>query len=412
MVGQASVPARLRRPGRLRHQNSNPFTGSEYSCSQPPGRPLRRVERSQNMLIELAIATVKALLIILLILPLAGILGWVERKGSALIQDRIGANRASIFGFAGLGLINTMMADPLKFLTKEDVIPAGVDRLLHTLAPCISLFPALVAFAAVPFGDVLHIGDRAINLQAVSLNVGVLYVLAMMSLGVYGVTLGGWASNNRFSLLGGIRGSAQMISYELAMGLAIVAMVMTYGTLDLQEMVRAQGRHIGGWLPAWGILYQPLAFVLFLIAGFAESKRNPFDMPEGESELVSGYFTEYSGMKYLMFFMTDFVDVAVIAALMATMFFGGWQVPYLMADGLHLPWGTMIALPHLVVVLVQFVAYLVKVFLLCWFQILIRWAMPRYRYDQVMRLGWKGLLPVALANVMVTAMVILWVAGA
>lgn len=364
------------------------------------------------MLIDLLIATAKALVIILLALPLAGILGWVERKGSALIQDRIGANRASIFGFAGLGLVNTMMADPLKFLTKEDVIPSGVDRLLHTLAPCISLFPALVAFAAVPFGDVLHIGERAINLQAVSLNVGVLYVLALMSLGVYGVTLGGWASNNRFSLLGGIRGSAQMISYELAMGLAIVSIVMTYGTLDLQEMVRAQGHHLGGWLPAWGILYQPLAFVLFLIAGFAESKRNPFDMPEGESELVCGYFTEYSGMKYLMFFMTDFVDVAVIAALMATMFFGGWQVPYLMADGLHLPWGTMIALPHLVVVLAQFAAYLVKVFLLCWFQILIRWAMPRYRYDQVMRLGWKGLLPVALANVMVTAMVILWVAGA
>jgi NADH-quinone oxidoreductase subunit H len=265
----------------------------------------------------------------------------------------------------------------------------------------------------VPFGDVLHIGDRAINLQAVSLNVGILYVLAMMSLGVYGVTLGGWASNNRFSLLGGIRGSAQMISYELPMGLAIVAMVMTYGTLDLQEMVRAQGHQLfGGWLPGWGILYQPLAFLLFLVAGIAESKRNPFDLPEGESELIAGYFTEYSGIKYLMFFMTDFVDVAVIAALMATMFFGGWQVPFVLADGIHLPWGTLIPLPHLAVVLAQFISYTVKVFLLCWFQILIRWAMPRYRYDQVMRLGWKFLLPIALVNVLITAVIILAMVGA
>ncbi len=365
------------------------------------------------MLIALAIATIKALIVIFLVLNLAGILGWVERKGSALIQDRIGANRASVplIG-AGFGLVNTMMADPLKFLTKEDVIPAGVDRLLHTLGPCISLFPALVAFAAIPFGDTLYVGEYAINLQAVSLNVGVLYVLAMMSLGVYGVTIGGWASNNRFSLLGGIRGSAQMISYELAMGLAIVSVVMTYGTLDLQTMVRAQGDHFGGWIPAWGIFYQPIAFVLFLIAGIAESKRNPFDMPEGESELVSGYFTEYSGIKYLMFFMTDFVDVAIIAALMATMFFGGWQVPFLMADGLHLPLLGVIALPHLVVVLAQVGAYLVKVFLLCWLQILIRWAMPRYRYDQVMSLGWKGLLPIALANVMLTAVVVLAWTGA
>jgi len=363
------------------------------------------------MLIELVIVTIKVLIVLFMVLNLAGILGWVERKGSALIQDRIGANRASVFGFAGFGLVNTMMADPLKFITKEDVIPAGVDRLLHTLAPCISLFPALVAFAAVPFGDALQIGERVINLQAVDLNVGILYVLAMMSLGVYGVTIGGWASNNRFALLGGIRGSAQMISYELAMGLAIVAVVMTYGTLDLQTMVRAQGHHVGGWLPAWGIFYQPLACLLFLIAGIAESKRNPFDLPEGESELVSGYFTEYSGIKYLMFFMTDFVDVAVIAALMATMFFGGWQIPFLMADGIHLPWGTVIALPHILVVLAQVGAYTVKVFLLCWFQILIRWSMPRYRYDQLMYLGWKVLLPVALVNVLVTAAVVLAGAG-
>ena len=202
----------------------------------------------------------------------------------------------------------------------------------------------------IPFGDVLVVGDRVINLQVAPLDVGVLYVLAMVSLGVYGVVLGGWASNNRWSLLGGIRGSAQMISYELAMGLAIVAMILTYGTLDLQAMARAQGELLFGWLPAWGILYQPVAFLIFLCAGIAESKRVPFDLPECESELISGYFTEYSGVKYLMFFMTDFVEVIIVSGLVTTLFFGGWQVPYLIRDGFHSPWGASIALPCLLVV--------------------------------------------------------------
>jgi NADH-quinone oxidoreductase subunit H len=363
------------------------------------------------MLIETGIAAIKALLIIFMILNLAGILGWVERKGSALIQDRIGANRASIFGVALAGLVNTMMADPLKFLTKEDIIPANADRLLHTIAPCVGLFAIMVAFAAVPFGDVLVVGDRIVNLQAVQLNVGILYVSAMVALSVYGVVLGGWASNDRFSLLGGIRGSAQMISYEIGMGLSLVAAVMTFGTLDLQEMARAQGHLIGGWLPAWGILYQPLGFLIFLCAGIAESKRVPFDLPEGESELVSGYFTEYSGVKYLMFFMTDFVEVIVVSGLVTTMFFGAWQVPFLARDGFHFPGGATILLPQIVVALTQMVAFMVKVFIFCWFQILIRWSLPRLRYDQLMRFGWKAMLPVALLNVLVTAVVILAAQG-
>jgi NADH-quinone oxidoreductase subunit H len=361
--------------------------------------------------IEVAIAAIKALVVILMLLGLAGVLGWVERKGSALIQDRVGANRAAVFGVAAAGLVNTMMADPLKFLTKEDILPARADRLLHTLAPCVSLFPVLVAFAAVPFGDVVTIGGRSIVLQAVNLNVGLLYVLAMLSLGVYGVVLGGWASNDRFSLLGGIRGSAQMISYEIGMGLSIIAMVMTFGTLDLQEMARAQGHLIGGWLPAWGILYQPLAFLIFLCAGIAESKRAPFDLPEGESELVSGYFTEYSGIKYLMFFMTDFAEVAVVAGLVSTMFFGGWQVPYLLRDGFHFPGGGTLLLPQLLVVVLQVASFMVKVLFFCWVQILIRWTLPRLRYDQLMGFGWKGLLPLSLANVLATAVIALAVGG-
>lgn len=360
------------------------------------------------MALEIGIAAIKALVVLLMVLQLAGVLGWIERKGSALIQDRIGANRAAVFGFAGAGLVNTLMADPLKFITKEDVVPAGADRLLHLLAPCVNLFPALVAFAVIPFGDVLRVGDLEINLQVAPLDVGVLYVLAAASLGVYGVVLGGWASNDRWSLLGGIRGSAQMISYELAMGLAIVAMIMTYGSLDLQTMARAQTGTLASWLPlpAWGIFYQPVAFLIFLCAGIAESKRVPFDLPEAESELVSGYFTEYSGVKHLMFFMTDFVEVIVVSGLVATLFFGGWQVPGLARDGFHIGASTVL-LPQVVVALLQVVSFTLKVVFFCWFQIMIRWTVPRFRYDQLMRLGWKGLLPVALANVVVTAAVLL-----
>ncbi len=359
------------------------------------------------MLVDIAITAIKVLVVIGLVMPMAGLLGWIERKGSALIHDRIGANRASIYGFAGAGLVNTLMADPLKFATKEDIIPRGADRFLHTLAPCINLFPVLVAFAVLPFGDVLLVGDREINLQVAPLGIGIMYVLAMMSLGVYGVVLGGWASNNRWSLLGGIRGTAQMISYELPMGLAVVAMILTYGTLDLQGMARAQGELLWGWLPAWGILYQPVAFIIFFIAGLAESKRIPFDLPESESELISGYFTEYSGIKHLMFFMTDFVEVVIISGLIATLFFGGWQVPYLTPNGFAFPWGSSIDLPNLAIVVIQMATFILKIIFFCWLQIMVRWTVPRFRYDQLMHLGWLGLLPIGFVNIMATALIIL-----
>jgi NADH-quinone oxidoreductase subunit H len=372
------------------------------------------------MIVDVAIVAVKAFLVLFMVLNLAGVLGWVERKGSALIQDRIGANRASVFGFAGMGLVNTLIADPLKFLTKEDFIPPAGDKLLHTLAPCMALFPALVTFAVIPFGDVLNIGERAINLQVANLNIGILYVFAMGSLGVYGIVIGAWASNNKFSLLGGVRGSAQMISYEVAMGLSVMGILMVYGTLELQEIARDQGtlirellpqwlsfmRPIIGWLPAWGIFLQPLAFLLFFTAAVAETKRIPFDLPEGESELVAGYHVEYSGGKFLMFFAGEFAEIVTAAGLITTLFFGGWQVPYLMRDGFHFPWGATWLLPHLTVVVLQLVAFTVKVIFFCWLQILLRWSVPRFRYDQVMRLGWKMMLPAALLNVAVTAIVI------
>jgi NADH-quinone oxidoreductase subunit H len=372
------------------------------------------------MIVDLAIIAAKASLVVFMVLNLAGVLGWIERKGSALIQDRIGANRASIFGFAGLGLVNTLIADPVKFLTKEDFIPPAGDKWLHTLAPCMALFPALVTFAVIPFGDVLTLGDRVINLQVANLNIGILYVLAMGSLGVYGIVIGAWASNNKFSLLGGVRGAAQMISYEIAMGLSVMGVLMVYGSLDLQEIARGQGTLIRdllpqwlgflhplvGWLPAWGIFLQPLAFLLFFTAAVAETKRIPFDLPEGESELVAGYHVEYSGGKFLMFFAGEFAEVVIAAALVVTLFFGGWQVPYLVRDGFYFPWGGQWLLPHLAVVFLQVGAFTVKVIFFCWLQILLRWSVPRFRYDQVMRLGWKMLLPAALVNVMVTAIVI------
>jgi NADH-quinone oxidoreductase subunit H len=364
--------------------------------------------------VELLIGAIKALVILVLVLNLTGALLWFERKGAALIQDRIGANRAAIFGVGrklglpNLGFVNTLLADPIKLFTKEDFVPDGADRFVHDLAPFLALFPVLVTFAVVPFGDALKIGSRSINLQAADLNVGALYILAVLGVGVYGVALGGWASNNRWALLGGIRASAQMISYEIAMGLAIIAVVITYGTLDLQVICRAQGGVWFGWLPRWGILLQPVSFLLLFISGMAESKRVPFDLPEGESELVAGYFTEYSGGKQAVFMMTDFAEVVLVATLVTLFFFGGWQVPWLYADGFHFPGlhGAFPHLPNLVVTILQVLAFWIKVVFFCCVQILIRWTLPRLRYDQLMHFGWKALVPLGMLNLLATAFVV------
>src|SRR6266566_7438619 len=224
-------------------------------------------------------------------LNLAGFHTWVERKQSALIQDRIGANRADIFGFRMLGMFHGV-ADVVKMFTKEDIVPANADKVLHNLAPFFSVFFALMTFAGIPFGDRLIIGDRVIELQVAHIDAALLFIFAMLSLGVYGVILAGFASRNNYAILGGLRATAQMISYEIALGIAILGVIMVYGTLDLAELVRAQGRMVGGWLPLWGIVTQPVAFVIFVTAALAETKRVPFDLPEGESEII-GYFVEY-----------------------------------------------------------------------------------------------------------------------
>src|SRR5207245_3791898 len=289
---------------------------------------------------DLGIAFGRVAFVMLFVLNLGGLLTWVERKQSAIMQDRIGANRASILGLRLLGLFHPL-ADAIKMLTKEDFRPARADRFLFGLAPFVSVFCALVAFAAIPFGDVLRAAGREVPLQAVTLNVGGLYVFAMLSLGVYGVMMAGWSSANNFALLGGQRAAALMITAEIAIGASIMGVVMWYGSLSLQEIARAQGGLLFGWIPKWGILTQPLPFILFLTAGIAATKRIPFDMPEGEAEII-GYFDAYSGLKFGMFAMADFLETVVIAGLTTSLFLGGWQVPYLYESGLRFPWGCTI----------------------------------------------------------------------
>lgn len=352
----------------------------------------------------LLIKLVLAAIVFFAVLNFAGFHTWVERKQSALIQDRIGANRADIFGFRLLGLFHGI-ADAVKMFTKEDIIPAGADRTLHTLAPLFSVFFALVAFAAIPFGDRLIVGDRVIELQVAKIDAALLYIFAMLSLGVYGVILAGFASRNNYAILGGLRATAQMISYEIALGIAVVGVIMVYGTMDLAELVRRQGHLIGGWIPSWGIVAQPVAFFVFLTAALAETKRLPFDLPEGESEII-GYFVEYSGMKFGMFLLTDFVETIMVACLATTLFFGGWQVPFLQPDGFHFPWGSEILVANWVYALLGVASFSIKVVVFCWVFMQLRWTLPRFRYDQLMKLGWKGLFPIAVVNVAVTAVVL------
>ncbi len=355
---------------------------------------------------ELIATLLKILFFILIfVFNTAALLTWVERKQSALMQDRVGANRASIFGLRLFGLFH-IAADSLKMFFKEDFRPKGAEKFLFSIAPAISMFFATVAFAAIPFADKLVIDGQEIAMQIASLDVGILYVFAVMSMAVYGVVLGSWASNNNYSLMGGLRASSQMISYEVSIGVSIIGILLIYGTVNLQEIVRAQGELLWGWLPKWGILVQPLGFLLFLTTGIAETKRIPFDAPEGESEII-GYHVEYSSMRFGMFFLTDLIETVLIACITVTLFLGGWQVPYLMPDGFQFPWGGTLAMSNLAVTLLQFFTFTFKVAVLLWFMMIIRWTLPRFRYDQIMFLGWKILLPVALANVIITAAAIL-----
>ena len=353
------------------------------------------------MVAEIIAALIKSIFILSVGLTIATILTWAERKESALMQDRIGANRAAIFGIRAIGLVH-IVADAIKMITKEDFIPPAGNRFLHSLAPVITFFASLAVLAVIPFGDNIF----GIPLVVANIDVGLLFVFAFGSLSVYGIVFGGWSSNNKLSLLGGMRAGAQLISYEIALGIAIIGLIMVYNTLNLAEIVVRQGDLIWGWLPKWGIITQPLGFILFFVAAYTETKREPTNMPEGESEIV-GFWTEYSSMKFGLFFFAEFVEVVFVGMLMTTLFFGGWQVPYLYSEGFVFPWGGSLNLPHLVVTLLQVGAFFFKVIFFCWFQLLIRWTFPRFRYDQLMQLGWKGLLPIGLANIVITAFLVL-----
>jgi NADH-quinone oxidoreductase subunit H len=365
-----------------------------------------------------------------MVMGLAPIITWIERKQSAVMQDRIGANRADLNGITILGLLHPA-ADVIKLMTKEDMVPEGANRVMHMLSPLIAAVPAIMAFAVIPFGGVYVFGDTTLNLVGADINWGLLYIFVLGSIAAYGNVVAGWSSNNNWSMLGGLRASAQMISYEVTMGLTIVGVFMVFQTLRLTDMALAQDasfRVLGfldvyfglnwGWidwirLPSWGIVYQPLGFLMFLTAVMAENKRPPFDLPEGESEIIAGYHLEYSGMRFGLFFMSEFIEIILIAALVTTIFLGGWAVPLLSTDtiinGISPVMGTGFATG--LCILIHFVTFLLKVIFMIWVQMLIRWSLPRFRYDQVMSLCWKILLPLSIANIFVTGAVLLWVKG-
>ncbi|MFZ5475560.1 MAG: complex I subunit 1/NuoH family protein [Myxococcota bacterium] len=419
----------------------------------------------------------KCVFAVAFVMQIVPLLIWAERKGAAYIQDRPGPNRAHVFGIRAAGLVHTLN-DVVKLVMKEDVVPGHVEKFYWALAPVIAMTVALCTFIVVPFGDHLRIpldGETLdVMLKVSDIDGGLLFVLAMTSLGVYGVMLAGWASNNKFSLLGGLRASAQMVSYELAMGLSAVVVFLMAGSVSLSTIAEMQSGPIWNWtvfsVPGF------IAFVLFWVAAFAETNRTPFDLPEGEAELVGGYHTEYSSLRFALFFMAEYANMIVAASVTATLFFGGYNVPFLtgelireyadyvlMAAGGAAPvflvfavvalkrakrpfyqalapddvrhrepkffavvWvgaaiahlgiaglgasgivgGSQIG-PELVAFVVQLTALVLKVLFGCWFFIWVRWTLPRFRYDQLMDLGWKRMLPLALANVMLAAV---WIA--
>lgn len=428
------------------------------------------------LLIDVAIVLVKALFVMVFLLQMLPVLIWGERKGAAYIQDRPGPNRADIFGIRLAGVVHTL-TDVVKLAFKEDLTPSYVYHPFYKLAPVISMSVSLITFAVVPFADYLIVGDRTIPMQVASLDSGILYVLAMSSLGVYGIMLAGWSSNNKYSLFGGIRSSAQMISYEISMSLAVAVMFILYGTARMEDMVHIQGVNPLTWGVFQGGPVGLIAFIMFATASFAETNRLPFDLPEGESELVAGYHTEYSAFKFAMFFMAEYVNMVVASGLMVTLFFGGYQIPFLSTETLiaHAPMVTKAAflggagamvlaalfafksytpgfykdnrdyeplvlgvlalggagasaalalVPGLgpipgydhptmasaAAALLQFSIFAGKVLFFCWVFIWVRWTLPRFRYDQLMRLGWSYLLPIGFFNVLLAGLYVVFTA--
>jgi NADH-quinone oxidoreductase subunit H len=413
------------------------------------------------------VITLKILGPFVILMQILPFLIWLERKGAAYIQDRRGPNRASILGIRLGGLIHSL-ADVVKLVFKEDIYPTHANKFIYALAPFLSMAVACMTFAVIPWAAPLEWNGQAFSLQAADLNVGILYIFAISSMGVYGIMLAGWGSNNKYSLLGGLRSSSQMISYELTLSLSVVGVLILAGSLDLGTIVQSQSEKVWNW----NVLRQPLGCLLFIVAAFAETNRLPFDLPEAEAELVAGYHVEYSSLKFALFFMAEYVNMTIASALMATLFFGGWQVPFVGTETLRahatpilyysvigfgvisilLGWLVLkrkrvanyhdarryepkvIGIPAVLVGMAlvvgqilygpialngdasqiaaaafQFGAFLAKILFFCWVFIWVRWTLPRFRYDQLMRLGWKVMLPLAILNVAATAAIyLLW----
>jgi len=322
------------------------------------------------------------IIIFLISLVVAMYSTYAERKVAAFFQDRIGPNRAGPFG------ILQPLADGAKMFMKEEIIPASSNKFLFIVGPSLAIMTACIGSAVIPWGETLTIGSYRIPLQVTDINVGVLYIFGVVSLGVYGVMIGGWASNNKYSLLGAIRAASQNISYEIAMGLSIIALLMTTGTLSLKEIAAQQH----GW--HWNIVSQPLGFLIFIVCAFAETNRAPFDLPECETELIGGYHTEYSSMKLGFYLFSEYINMFVSGAVMATLYFGGYNFPYMHHLGLSENWVTILGV----------VALFAKIFFFIFFFMWVRWTLPRFRYDQLMDLGWKTLIPLAIANIVITGL--------
>ncbi len=354
---------------------------------------------------EWIMLAVKAGLIVLILLHVVPIMVWVERRGSALMQNRLGPNRAG-----PLGLLHSL-ADAVKFFTKEDPIPGHVDRFYYVLAPLVSIVPAFMTFAVIPFAGPITIDGREVYFQIANLNVGVIYILSITSLSVYGIIMAGWSSNNKYALLGSLRSSSQMISYELSMGLSLIGVIMIFSTVELGPMVAQQGETLFKLgpiaIPKLGVLVQPLGFLIFITAVFAETNRLPFDLPEGESEIVAGYHLEYGSMKMALFFMAEYINMFVASGLIATLYFGGWQMLPGM-DLLHEALGLSGMASDWARVVLQFTSFMLKVGFFMWFFVWVRWTLPRFRYDQLMDLGWRVMLPLSLLNIFVTGAAIYW----
>lgn len=340
--------------------------------------------------IDMALILEKLVLIVVVVFASLGIAMYAtygERKVAAFMQDRRGPNRAGPFG------ILQPMADGLKLFFKEEIIPNFSNKILFVMGPCLAMLTAIMTSAVIPWGNHIEIFGRSVSLQIADVNIGMLYIFGVLSLGVYGIMIGAWASNNKFSLFGGLRAASQIISYELAMGISFIALLMVTGSLSLKDMVLQQ--QTGHW---WNVVYQPLGFLIFLICAFAECNRTPFDLPEAENELIGGYHTEYSSMKLGFYLFAEYINMFISSAVMATLFFGGYDFPFVDESTLSPNFAALLGIVALMGKIIGFI------FLFMW----VRWTIPRFRYDQLMYLGWRILIPLALFNMLATGAAVLY----